>query len=637
MSSLNNGYKEIRDITVFAANGETLHQSRSTEPSSRDPMVESSSSEDSTTKEPVCTQLLTQLNTAYQHLAPDAQAIFYNQDNGGKLDNGIQLVVPKPPKDYKFSKWNWPKIRQSCFILTVSFFIAITLTAIRGILTLPTRCEAQTEWWQGKIFYEIFPASFQDSLKGSDGIGDIRGITMRIDYLKNMGVKAIRLNSIFSSTHYPEQYENINSLTRISDNLGTIEDFDNLVDSLHKNNMTLIIDIPSYPFIESFKIGIDMKRKKNFLLNNIIDDDDENYINKRIKRQNINDKMNKLLSSLFDINEPMTDKLISSNYVDSDSHDNELTSALNYWVKKNVDGFYLKGLEEYVEDSEFVNYLNEWRHTVKRPKILMCHWKTYQMANDLVKSSIVKTMDLLDATIVVSNGTRDIKRQIDQVIKSSLFSIDTIRPWIHWSVGGIDMSRMTSTLQVKNATSAAMIMEMMLPGTSNIFYGDEIGMVDCECEDHRDLLHVHNLPPMSWDLINNSGEKFSSHGVMPWLPNTGQPVLTNIKDAVKKMAHLRQTISTIVVDSAFKHGHSVANCDVRFADDELIVIERSYPRLNTYVMVANFSNRTIAKDFSSLYYEGHIVVGPEIKINQSVYFKELAILPGEAFVIKLKK
>lgn len=88
-------------------------------------------------------------------------------------------------------------------------------------------------------------------------------------------------------------------------------------------------------------------------------------------------------------------------------------------------------------------------------------------------------------------------------------------------------------------------------------------MVDCECEDHRDLLHVHNLPPMSWDLINNSGEKFTSHGVMPWLPNTGQPVLTNIKDAVSKMAHLRQTISTIVVDSAVKHGHSVANCDVR--------------------------------------------------------------------------
>lgn len=300
---------------------------------------------------------------------------------------------------------------------------------------------------------------------------------MRIDYLKNMGVKAIRLNSIFSSTHYPEQYENINSLTRISDNLGTIEDFDNLVDSLHKNNMSLIIDIPSYPFIESFKIGIDMKRKKKFLLNNIMsdDDDDDDYINnKRFKRKNINDNMNKLLSSLFDINEPMTDKLISSNYVDSDIHDNELTSALDYWVKKNVDGFYLKGLEEYVEDSEFINYLNEWRRTVKKPKILMCHWKTYQMANDLVKSSIVKTIDLLDATIVVSNGTKDIKRQIDQVIKSSLFSIETKRPWIHWSVGSIDTSRMTSTLQVKNATSAAMIMEMMLPGTSNIFYGDEV-------------------------------------------------------------------------------------------------------------------------------------------------------------------
>lgn len=43
------------------------------------------------------------------------------------------------------------------------------------------------------------------------------------------------------------------------------------------------------------------------------------------------------------------------------------------------------------------------------------------------------------------------------------------------------------------------------------------------------------------------------------------------------------------------------------------------------------------KDLSSLYYEGHIIIGPLNKINQSVYFKELIVSPGEAFVIKLKK
>lgn len=88
-------------------------------------------------------------------------------------------------------------------------------------------------------------------------------------------------------------------------------------------------------------------------------------------------------------------------------------------------------------------------------------------------------------------------------------------------------------------------------------------MVDCECDDHRDLLHVHNLPPMAWNLVKNTSEKFSSHGVLPWLPITGQPVTTNMADAVLQMAKLRQTIPPILADAAVKHDHLGVNCAVR--------------------------------------------------------------------------
>lgn len=75
----------------------------------------------------------------------------------------------------------------------------------------------------------------------------------------------------------------------------------------------------------------------------------------------------------------------------------------------------------------------------------------------------------------------------------------------------------------------------------------------------------------------------------------------------------------------------------RYADDEIIVIERWYPRRNSYVFLANLGNKSQIKDLSFLYYGGQVVVGPSYRLNKDVYFKELTIPPGEAFVIKLDK
>ena len=75
----------------------------------------------------------------------------------------------------------------------------------------------------------------------------------------------------------------------------------------------------------------------------------------------------------------------------------------------------------------------------------------------------------------------------------------------------------------------------------------------------------------------------------------------------------------------------------RYNQDEMIVIERGYPRRNTYVLVANLGSQSQVKDMSFLYYGGHVVVGPEQKMYQNLYFKELSVPPGEAFVIKLDK
>lgn len=615
------------------------------EPSSRDPMVESTTSGSSSdTNEPVCAQLLTQLNTAYQHLAPDAQALFYNQENGGKPPLvGIQLVVPKPPKDYRFMKWNWPLIRKTCFWSLMSIFAGCTALVIGVIATMPKKCDPPVEWWQGSMFYEIFPASFQDSSKGGDGIGDLRGITMRLDYLKELGVRGIRLNSIFPAVHYPEYYSNIDNMTDLDKNLGTLEDFGMLVREIHRRNMSLILDLPLYPFVKNLcdenvpmpkpnKTDKAVRERRNatddLMLRDVVPTTPPTSL------QAITSLKALTLGQSLD-EEPRVQAL-SSNYV-ADVTEHPVTSAIKVWLGRGVDGFYLKGLEHYIDEQYFANSLRYWKSLLGYKKILICHIDALYAAKSVAaRNSILTRIDLVDVTVHVSNGTKAIKEQVESITNGLLFEKPGY-PWVHWSVGGVDSNRIASTLRVKNATMAASLLGMMLPGTPSVFYGDEIGIVDCECEDHKDLAHLHNLPPMYWEKKDGSDYTFASIGVAAWLPEAAKPLETSLIGTIAEMATLRSRTTPIYVKAVMKENQIVANCDIRYANDEIIVIERWYPRRNTYIFVANLGNETQTKDLSSLYYGGQVVVGPKNKLNRDVYFKELVMPPGEALIVKLEK
>ncbi|XP_076388021.1 alpha-amylase 3 isoform X3 [Megachile rotundata] len=612
------------------------------EPSSRDPMVESTSSGSSSdTNGPVCAQLLTQLNTAYQHLAPDAQALFYNQENGGKPPLvGIQLVVPKPSKDYRFMKWNWPLIRKTCFWSLMSLLAGCTALVIGVIATMPRKCDPTVQWWQGSVFYEIFPASFQDSSKGGDGIGDIRGITMRLDYLKELGIRGIRLNSIFPAVHYPEYYSNIDNLTDLNEHLGTLDDFAILVREVHRRNMSLLLDLPLYPFIKTLfedDIPENKSNKTNKALRERRDVTDDTLLQKVVPTTP-SSSIQAIQQAMFPTAPPLEQsqqQALLSNAVKPMTED-PITTAIRIWLQRGVDGFYLKGLEHYVDEESFASNVRHWKSILGPERILICHVDALNAAKSVAaKNSILNRVDLVDVTLRIANGTKEIKRQIEDITRGLLFEKPGY-PWIHWSIGGVDFARIASTVNVKNATMATTLLGMMLPGTPSIFYGDEIGIVDCECEDHKDLAHVHNVPPMYWDKNNESGIKFTSLPTA-WLPEATKPLETSLIGTIAAMAHLRSQTTPIYVKAVLKQNQVLANCDIRYAEDEIIVIERWYPRRNSYVFVANLGNETQTKDLSFLYYGGHVVVGPTYRMNREVYLKQLVIPPGEALIIKLDK
>lgn len=100
--------------------------------------------------------------------------------------------------------------------------------------------EITPKWWKEAVFYQIYPRSFCDS--DGDGIGDLRGILSRLDYLQGLGVDALWLSPIYDSPNDDNGYD-IRDYDRIMAEFGTMEDFDRLLAEVHRRGMRLIMDL----------------------------------------------------------------------------------------------------------------------------------------------------------------------------------------------------------------------------------------------------------------------------------------------------------------------------------------------------------------------------------------------------------
>ena len=96
------------------------------------------------------------------------------------------------------------------------------------------------KWWHDKIAYQIYPKSFLDS--NGDGIGDLRGIISKLDYIKALGIDIIWLSPIYKSPFVDQGYD-ISDYYKIAEQFGTMDDFDTLVAEMKKRGMHLIMDL----------------------------------------------------------------------------------------------------------------------------------------------------------------------------------------------------------------------------------------------------------------------------------------------------------------------------------------------------------------------------------------------------------
>ncbi|KAM3963681.1 amino acid transporter heavy chain SLC3A1 [Aphomia sociella] len=543
---------------------------------------DSSSSADSNSvvQDPVSAQLINNISMLdYQTLSKNGDLMLGPAEDC-KLNGNLNMSNRKLPN---FVNWNWGIIRNVLLWVVLSALVACLGAIIAMVVTIPKVCNPDLPWYQGKVFYEIFPASFKDS--NNDGIGDLKGIIKKLDYIQNLGVSAIRLNSIFEAHNYPEQYYNVTSLMNIDRSIGTVDDFKDLVKEVHNRNMSLVLDLPVKSMVAS---DIAFNSSHPYLFTN----------NTQVGASDVT------------------------------------TVAIIYWVHINkIDGLYLKNLEKYVDDVNFGRSLQFWKQVIGYDKILIVSEETMQKVTGSSQNILMSRIDLIDIHLDLHHGINGLKNRIDEVIEGTLWSKPHY-PWVHWNIGNIYNERIST----KNANNALALtaLEFILPGTVSIFYGDEIGLggvqeVETDFHEHKD---IYNLV-----MMNFSGrDKNENVGILSWnSPSLLEPRYHYI-DVIKKLSEIRVNTPTIYLRAIYKEGNILKNMGIRKTEENLVVIERWYPRRNTCVFVGNFGNKSITTDLSTMFYGGTVVAGTNTSlIGHTLYFDEVTFLPNSAIILKLEK
>ena len=115
-------------------------------------------------------------------------------------------------------------------------------------------------WWKEAVIYQIYPRSFQDS--NGDGIGDLNGVTMRLDYLKKLGIDVIWLSPVYKSPNDDNGYD-ISDYRDIMTEFGTMEDFDRMLAAAHARGIKIVMDLVVNHSSDEHKWFIESRKSKD--------------------------------------------------------------------------------------------------------------------------------------------------------------------------------------------------------------------------------------------------------------------------------------------------------------------------------------------------------------------------------------
>ena len=133
-----------------------------------------------------------------------------------------------------------PRISQVILYAIVCFTLFSCRSNSNPKIISDTHSDSTRKWWKEAVVYQVYPRSFKDF--DGDGIGDLKGIISRLDYIKSLGVDVIWLNPIYASPNADNGYD-ISDYENIMKEFGTMQDFDSLLHGLHQRSIKLVMDL----------------------------------------------------------------------------------------------------------------------------------------------------------------------------------------------------------------------------------------------------------------------------------------------------------------------------------------------------------------------------------------------------------
>jgi len=215
-------------------------------------------------------------------------------------------------------------------------------------------------WWKESVVYQVYPRSFNDS--NGDGIGDIKGITEKLDYLKELGIDVIWLSPVYKSPNDDNGYD-ISDYEDIMDDFGTMEDMDELLKEGNKRGVKILMDLVVNHTSDEHKWFVEGKKSK-----------DNHYRDYYVWRDPVNGVEPNDLTSAFGGSAWQYDEESGQYYLhlfskkqpdlnwENEEVRNKVYDMMNFWIDKGIGGFRMDVIE-------LIGKLPDEKITVNGPKL----------------------------------------------------------------------------------------------------------------------------------------------------------------------------------------------------------------------------------------------------------------------------
>jgi alpha-glucosidase len=475
-------------------------------------------------------------------------------------------------------------IRRNLFTLALLF--ALVCAPFVGAQKNPTYSNGHA-WWQRAVIYEVYPRSFADS--NGDGIGDLNGITSKLDYLQGLGVDAIWITPCFPSPQVDFGYD-VSNYIAIDPMYGTLADFDRLVAEAKKRNIRVILDFVVNHTSDQHPWFVDSKSSRTSAHRDW-------YIWRDGKGP---EQPPNNWQSTFGLSAWKYDSTTKQYYYhyfypeqpDLNWRNPEVEKAMfdvtRFWYKRGVAGFRLDAVDTLFEDPKLTdNPVVPGTDKFGRPKMEEKYDKKLPEMHTALQR-LRKVADEYDAVLIGETWTSNVAQleeyygangnelqlPMDLMLTDLALSADTLRAhiqavnvargWPTYVITNHDIRRSYSRYAdgVHNDDIAKMMagFYLTLRGTAIMYYGEEIGMENNDPkrkEDVKDPIGILGWPkeigrdgertPMQWNSSANAGFTTGT----PWLPVPESAKTRNVEvesknpnsvlSFYKLVLHLRKT------------------------------------------------------------------------------------------------